>query len=329
MKKKSPPKPVLTEIAGMLRLTNPEGSTPNINDLWRVTKDVEALKLTVKFFGYELAKALLASLPPLASGGPFQAAMTSRPATQADLEANWTRFWSAQIRENHAIHRRAWEHAYVLQAISQAGRMRPGAKGLVLGAGDGPLVSYLASKGCDITVVDTTAPDPDRIFRSNLLDRATFDRNVKLRMADLNSIPQDLRGFDFCFSVSQAHMLGSIARGMNFMESAADVLNSGGVAIHTTEFSFAIDDQTIDNWVTVLFQRRHFEEIAQRLAARGCRVMPLTFDVGSQPLDRFIDVPPFDMPGTNLKDWSRDAMHIKVNIDGFPCTSFGLLAAKN
>ncbi len=329
MKKKSPSIQVPAEIAGMLRLTNPDSSTPNINDLWRVTKDVEALKLTVKFFGYELAKALLASLPPLPGGGPFQAPMTSRPATQADLEANWSRYWSAQIGENHAIHRRAWEHAYVLQAISQAGRMRPGAKGLVLGAGDGPLVSYLAAKGCEITATDTTPPDAERLFRSNLLDRATFDRNVKLRTVDLNAIPQDLRGFDFCFSVGRAHMLGSIARGLQFMDSTADVLNPGGLAIHTTEFSFAVDGETIDNWGTVLFQRRHFEDIAQRLNGKGCRVMPLSFDVGSQPLDRFIDVPPFEMPGANLKDWSRDAMHIKVNIDGFPCTSFGLISVRN
>ena len=106
------------------------------------------------------------SLPPLPPHGPFQSPMTSRPSTQADLEANWCRYWSAQIGENHGIHRRAWENAYVLQALSQAGKIRPGMRGLIVGAGDGPLTSYLASKGCEITATDTRAPDAERLFRS-------------------------------------------------------------------------------------------------------------------------------------------------------------------
>lgn len=319
---------VPAEVASMLRLTAPETSEPNINDLWRLTKDMEALKLNVKFFGYELAKALLASLPPLPPGGPFTMALTSRPSTQADLEANWSRYWSARIRESHAIHRRVWEHAFVLQALEQLGKLQPGTKGLGL-APSGPLLAYLASRGAEITAIDDKAPTAESLFRSDLLERTTFDRNVKLRAADLSALPQDLRGFDYCWSVGKLQHAGSIAKAMAFVESMVDTLKPGGVAVHTTEFSFAVDDQTIDNWGTVLFQRRHFEEMAERLARKGCKVLPLDFNVGTKPLDRFIDVPPFDIPGANIKDWSRDTMHIKVSIDGFPCTSFGLILIRN
>lgn len=327
--KKKPALSIPAQLADMLRLTRKSDSSPNINELWQVTKDLEAMKLTVKFFGYELAKALLAGLPPLPPGGPFQTAMTSRASTQADLEASWTRYWSAQLRGGHAIHRRTWENAYVLQAIAQMGKLRPGMKGLVVGGGNGPLVAYLASKGCEITVIDSTAPSADGLFKSELVDRQTYDRNVKVRAVDLNALPQDLRDFDFCCSISRIHMLGSIANGLAFMESMIDVLKTSAMAVHTTEFAFAADDQTIDNWSTVLFQRRHFEDMSRRLAAKGCRVSPLDFNLGNRPLDRFIDVPPFDLGAANLNDWSHDTMHIKASIDGFPCTSFGLITVKN
>lgn len=326
MKKKTPP--VAAEVADMLRLTVAGSGNPNINELWRLTKDMEAMKLTVKFFGYELAKALLLSLPPLPPGGPFQMPMSSRAATQADLEASWCRYWSVQFRESHTIHRRAWEHAFVVQALTQLGRVKPGARGLGLGT-SGPIASYLASKGCELIVADSHPPNADEMYRNGLLNRGDFDARVETRKADLGALPPDFRNFDFVWSVGRIQHAGSISRSIALVESLADTLKPGGAMVHTTEFSFAVDEQTIDNWGTVLFQRRHFEDMAARLSAKGCRVQPMDFGVGNRPLDRFIDVPPFEMPGASIKDWSRDAMHIKVNIDGFPCTSFGLVAVKN
>jgi len=296
---KRPPN-VPAEVGSMLRLTN-ASNHPNINDLWRVAKDLEAMKLSVKFFGYELAKALLASLPPLPAGGPFQGPQASKPATQADLEASWTRYWSAQLKENHRIHRRVWEHAYVLQTIMQAGKLKPGMTGLGLGATDGPVPAYLTGVGCRITALKAT---------------------------EAGAFPADLRDFDFCWSVSHLQHAGSLARGIELAEKSADTLKPGGVLVHTTEFNFTTDDQTIDNWSTVLYQRRHFEEMAKRLQARGCRVLPLDFSVGTGPLDRFIDMPPMELAGSSVKEWSHDTTHIKISIDGFPCTAFGLGAVK-
>ena len=328
IKSDPPPSSAATEVMEMLRLTATGTSAPNINELWRLTKDMEAMKLTVKFFGYELAKALLASLPPLPPGGPFPMALTSRPSTQADLEANWSRYWSAQIQEPHTIHRRVWEHAFVLQVLAQSGKLRPGMKGLAFDPG-GPLPAYLAAKGCTITAVGKEPPSADMLFRGALLDRATFDQNVKVLTADTGALPHDLGGFDYCWSIGSLQHAGSIAKAFAFLDATADTLKPGGVAVHTTEFNFANDHETIDNWGTVLFQRQHFEQMAERLGRKGCKVLPLDFNVGSQPLDRFIDVPPFEMSGLNVKDWSRDTMHIKVNIDGFPCTSFGIIVARN
>jgi hypothetical protein len=65
------------------------------------------------------------------------------------------------------------------------------------------------------------------------------------------------------------------------------------VAVHTTEFNFLADEYTIDDWPTVLFQKKHFRALAKRLESLGHRVAPLDFDYGSKPLDKFIDIPPY------------------------------------
>ncbi len=107
-------------------------------------------------------------------------------------------------------------------------------------------------------------------------------------------------------------------------------MKKGGIAVHTTEFNFSNDQETIDNWGTVLFQRKHFEELAMRLRRKGHILAELDFNIGDKPMDKFIDLPPFthDFKGS-LKDmWANGANHMKLSLDGFPCTCFGLIIRK-
>ena len=187
--RKQPPAkaPVSVEarLAELVKLTN-EGSQPNINALWAIAKDLDAIKLNIKFFGYELAKALAEALPPAPVGGPFDIDLRSKPSTQADLESDWTRHWSAELKIAHVFHRKLWEYAYIMQAIHQFGHVRDGARGLGFGCGQEALPSYLASKGCQITATEMP-PDSagaalwaqtnqyaslDQVFQAHYLDRA-------------------------------------------------------------------------------------------------------------------------------------------------------------
>ena len=82
----------------------------------------------------------------------------------------------------------------------------------------------------------------------------------------------------------------------------------------------------------VLFQRRHIEALAEEMRARGHEVRALDFHVGHQPLDRFIDIPPFDNDRTEAFNglW-RDgwqSAHLKMSVDGFATTSFGLICRR-
>ena len=148
-------------------------------------------------------------------------------------------------------------------------------------------------------------------------------------MADMNAIPADLAGYDFCWSICALEHLGSIEKGLAFVENALAVLKPGGLAVHTTEFNIAPRGPTIDHWPTVLFQRDHLLALAGRLAAAGHEVAPFDFALGDRPMDRFIDLPPWshDMPA-EWQGWHGTPAHLKIALDGFVSTCFGLVVRK-
>jgi hypothetical protein len=329
------------------KLTNlvDEQSHPNSDQLWCVLRDLDNAKLSLKFFGYELARALSAALPPRTGLSAHTVGLKSKPSTQSDLESDWAAYWTQELQVAHIFHRKLWELVYVLQAIYESGHLHAGARGLGFGCGDEPIPSYLAGRDVFVTATDLPLEDAkskawvdtgqhmsraDAAYKANLLSREQFDRQVAVRSVDMNHIPEDLRDYDFCWSICALEHLGSIKLGLDFIENSLATLRSGGIAVHTTEFNFLNDHHTIDSWPTVLFQRRHFQDLAERLQQQGHTVAPLDFDVGRKPLDRFIDVPPYlhDWSQWQRDMWDEGESHLKLSIDGFACTCFGLIVQK-
>ena len=336
---------VEAKIRAMLSLVDSEAH-PNGNRLNELVRNVPAIMANLKFFGYELARALGDQRPRYTDLSPTKVALRSKPSTQQDIESEWVAYWMGRLKAPVVYHRKIWELCYVLQALYNHDLIRSGIKGVGFGCGEEPLPSLLACEGVDVIVTDLQ-PDDERArswqntgqhaeslarsFRPDLVAKDVFDCHVSLRYVDMTAIPRDLSGFDFCWSICALEHLGSIARGLDFIENSLDCLRPGGVAVHTTEFNFADDSQTIDNWPTVLFQRKHLIGIAERLRAKGHNVAELDFDVGDKPLDRFIDLPPWphDVP-PHLRSYydTVTPAHIKLSIDGLPCTCFGLIVQK-
>jgi glycosyltransferase involved in cell wall biosynthesis len=333
------------KLALLLKLVD-EQNRPNLNVLWELVKDIELIKLNLKFFGYELARQLAAALPVSANLAPRRIGLRSKPSTQADLESDWVAYWCSELKIPRVFHRKLWEYAYVLQALYEHDMLGPGFQGLGFGCGLEPLPSYLASRGVEITATDLPADDPereiwartdehaeslDRLFQGHLVSRSEFDRNVNFQPLDMRSIPTDLTGYDFCWSICAFEHLGSISSGLDFVESSLNTLRPGGLAVHTTEYNFLNEDQTNDNWNPVLYQRKHFEALMLRLEEQGHHVADLDFDYGNKPLDKFIDLPPWihDWPESYRKIWGDGHNHLKVAINGFASTCFGLIIRKS
>ena len=329
---------------GRLRLTRGTGQ-PNINPMWAKTKDIEFLHYNVKNMGYALARKLASELPVRTDLKPTKVGLECKASTQADLESDWAAYWAGRLHIPIFFHRKLWEFVYVLQAFHEHGMIQPGKRGLGFGCGEEPIPSFLASEGVDVLVTDLPpdneaakvwsktneyATSVEKAYRAELVSREAFERHISLRYVDMNAIPDDLAGFDFTWSICALEHLGSLKHGLDFIENSLNPLKPGGIAVHTTEFNFMNDGETLDNWVTVLYQRRHFEDLAARLTAKGHRVRPMNFDIGKAPMDQFIDIPPYvnDWPAILTQCWTDGAPHMKLSIDGFASTCFGLIIEK-
>ncbi|MBX7187295.1 MAG: class I SAM-dependent methyltransferase [Vicinamibacteria bacterium] len=330
---------------GALRRVSAAGH-PNADPLAMRLQEIDTIALNIKFFGYDLARRLAAELPVRDNLRPRRVGLTCKPSTQDDLESDWVAYWCSQLKVPVVFHRKLWELAYVLQACRESGMMRASARGLGFGCGQDPLASYFAGRDLKITATDLPldrvqsagweqsgqhASALDSTHKPYLVSRDQFEKNVRLRHVDMNDIPPDLADFDFCWSVCALEHLGSIEKGLRFVENSLATLRPGGLSVHTTEFNFADDAQTIDEHPTVLFQKRHFQDLKERLGSAGHVVAPLDFDVGSKPLDRFIDLPPFrhDWPASLREQWGAGEAHIKLSVHGFPVTCFGIIVRKS
>ena len=229
-------------------------------------------------------------------------------------------------------HRKLWEFVYVLQALEHHGVLVPGGRGLGFGVGAETLPALMAGMGCHILATDLPS-DRDaaalwadagqhsdglaRLSHPALCPEALFAERVGYRPIDMNAIPADLRGFDFCWSACAYEHLGSIAAGLAFVRNSLDCLRPGGIAVHTTELNLTSDTDTLDDAVTVLFRRRDMERLALELHRAGHRVMPITYDQGAGEVARHVDLPPY----------SSDTV-LKIAIRRYVATSFGLIVQR-
>jgi 2-polyprenyl-3-methyl-5-hydroxy-6-metoxy-1,4-benzoquinol methylase len=310
--------------------------------LWAFGRDPDALRLNIKNFGYELARALAPGLARVdVSGEPSIHGLRCKATTQADVESAWFVWWCRELKNAPLYHRKLWEYAFLLQALFENGALRPGMRGLGFGCGEEPIASYLASKGIAVTVTDL---DPARArglgwmetaqhtsaveqaFKPELVSRDRFEGLVQLEYVDMNDIPSRLHGqYDFCWSICALEHLGSIEKGMRFVENAMATLKPGGLAVHTTEFNYLSEDETLDEPPTVLFLRRHLVELRERLQRAGHQVNELDFDTGNGPLDRFIDLPPYEWDAAGKRAFGTDLGRLKLAVGRFPSTCFGIV----
>ncbi len=271
--------------------------------------------------------------PPLAPGQPAENAFPQATVCrQSSFEQPYFSYWTARLGEGLRYHRKLWEFVFLCQALWERGAIRPGARGLGFGVGLEPLPAYFASEGCEIVATDLSpdsasaigwaessqhALSKEALRRPLICPDDLFDSNVSLRACDMNAIPADLTDFDFCWSACALEHLGSIEKGLDFIANSVNCLKPGGWAIHTTEFNLSSNDDTVDNLGTVLFRRRDLEAFADRMNAAGHRAAVFDFEPGNDPIDRYIDLPPY-----------RPDPHLTTALMGYAATSIGVIVQR-
>jgi len=298
-------------------------------------RDYEMAILNIKNLGYELGRALAERELRKPQPEPGTIRLKPKLCTQSDFESEWFAYWCQEIRTVPVYHRKVWEFCYICQVLFAEGMLAPGRDGLGFGCGEEPLPSLFAKHGVKVLATDLDPSHHEseiwRITRQHSATAEQFRRRdicpdeqllakIAYRPVDMNALPREFDGqFDFCWSACAFEHLGSLANGLEFVENSLRTLKPGGIAVHTTEFTFE-KGKTLDNWPTVLYQKDHLIDLADRLRTKGYQVDEFDFDPGNGIIDRLVDLPP----------WAHDLLtpayaHLKLSVDGFTCTSAGVI----
>ena len=211
-----------------------------------------------------------------------------------------------------------------------------GSRGLGFGCGKESLPSLFAKYGATILATDLAEDRPESkawsatnqhassvaaLRKINICSDEKLLQNIDFRPLDMNNIDRDLDGsFDFCWSICALEHLGSIKKGFDFIENSLRTLRPGGVAVHTMEFTFD-PGPARDNHPSVLFTQAKIVEFAEKLSRQGYTVADLDFSPGDGLLDGYVDIP---MQFAHVAQ-RLDLLHLKLSLDGYVCTSMGLI----
>lgn len=265
------------------------------------------------------------SLPSVSADSPF---LSHSTCAAADLTHPRYLEICTLLHDQPRWHRKQWEWVFIVHHLLASGLVCPGSRGLGFGVGREMLPSVFASFGVEIVATD--APEDeigwtetnehshsrDQLRAPWIVPDADFDRLVTHRPADMNAIPADLTGFDFTWSSCCFEHLGSLQAGMDFVVNSVERLRPGGLAVHTTEYNVVSNDETLVEGPTVLYRRRDFEELIDRLRSLGHEAVPFVVSPNVHLVDHHVDAPPYALP------------HLKLQLAGYVTTSAGIVVRR-
>ena len=332
----------LERLASALACSTNASSQPNGSAVAIALRNVPNLQANSKLLGAYVAELIYnPQILTDAVDQPQRIGTKGRVCKQSDFSSSWFLYWTNRLKLAPRLHRKIWEDAYTVQCLWERGCLRPGMRGLGFAVGTESLPSLFAGCGASITATDLSDDDPrshgwrltnqhasnlEALWKPPLVDRETFFSNCSFEFVDMTRIPSKFNSqFDFCWSVCSLEHLGTLQNGLEFVRGAVRTLKPGGVAVHTTEYNVG-DGDTIDNWATVLYQRKHFATLRDMIEDAGCRLVDIDFDVGSEFFDYYVDVPPYPHQAPSLP--YPDPPHVKVSVDGFSTTSIAIIVEK-
>jgi len=249
---------------------------------------------------------------------------------------NWMKEIFPHLPESgYVMNRKMWEYVFIVQALYEREMLSKGKKGLGFAVGKEPLPSLFAKYGCEIVATDINSSSDtaqlwsitnqhsgstDDLYKADICDRYTFEKNVSFRFLDMNAIQDDLEGFDFCWSSCAFEHLGSILKGKQFIYNMMKCLKPGGIAIHTTEYNLSSYNGVMVNSGCVIFGRSDFEEMRDTLIAQGHYCEDLDYRLGNYNEENYIAYHPYKRPHFKLYLGGED--------EGCISTSFSLLIKK-
>ena len=230
-------------------------------------------------------------------------------------------------------YRKIWEFAAILEALDSRSVLEKGRHGLGFAVGREPLPSIMAARGVRVLATDLMASTVDAgwidsgqhaasreaVFVPHIVDRQVFEELVSFLPADMNDLSTLKGQYDFLWSSCAFEHLGSLEAGLDFVEKSMQLLKPGGYAVHTTEYNVSSNHDTIMSGTDCIYRRRDLDALDRRLRRIGCGLEAIDFDAGVHLFDLDYDRPPY---------WEKGRVHIKLESNGYICTSLLVIARK-
>lgn len=177
------------------------------------------------------------------------AAPVCQPCTPGQLRDRAFRGWQKQIASAAGDAAAAWQLAYVLQAFERYGLLKPGARGLAIGAQSSEVAGLLSVHGLTCDTVGLSDADEDVRPVGSIHPGA---------------LPGDFFAYDLIFSIRATDRLASERSAQAFLESAMECLRPGGLAVHVVAHRLSQHDVPL-----VSFDRNGLEKIMLAMISRG------------------------------------------------------------
>jgi hypothetical protein len=133
----------------------------------------------------------------------------------------------------------------------------------------------------------------------------------------MSDVPDDLGRFDLVWSSCALEHLGPPAgAGLEFVMRSLDLLEPGGVAVHTTELELTPRAETEYVQGTAIYRIDDLDRLAQRVRDQGFEMRTNWYVSLDSPADRWISLPPHPQD---------DPAHLKLELGDSVSTSVGLL----
>jgi len=258
---------------------------------------------------------------------------TSQLCNQYFWKLPFYQYWCEQLKVKPVMNRKQWEWVYVAQVLFENGFLKPGNKGLCFAAGQEPLPALFASLGCKITATDldinsetakiwktsnqNTENNVKILNKDGICPNDLFKNNVRFRSVNMNEIPNNLRNFDFNWSCCAFEHIGGIKQGLDFLINNLETLKPGGIAVHTSEFNLSSNEDTFESRDLCIFREKDYRKTVEKLEKMGHYVYPLDLKKGNEPLDNYVDTPPY-----------RQDFHLRLFIEAYVSTSIGIIVKK-
>lgn len=224
------------------------------------------------------------------------------------------------------MHRKLWEWCYILRAAEQHGKLVNGRTAIGFGVGAEPLPATLAHYGLSVLATDR-APDESAgwsaagqhmydlrsLSKPDVVSDDVLERLVTVRHVDMNAVPDDLGRFDLVWSSCALEHLGTPQAGLDFVMRTLDLLEPGGVAVHTTELELTLRAETADYGHLAVYRTADLDGLAARVKRAGFEMSTNWYVSMDTPADRFVSSPPYAKA------------HLKLAIGESVSTSVGLL----